>query len=117
MLVGAVTGIEDREVHPAGVRKTVSRTRGRMTHDDCVRAHGLERQRGVLERFALRHRRSARLEVDDVSAQALGCSLERDASAGGILEKQVDDGLALKRREFLHTVTLRRGHLLCRIED
>ena len=49
VLVGAVTSVQYRQIHPAGVRETVSSARGRMTHNDGVRAHGLERQGGVLE--------------------------------------------------------------------
>ena len=49
MLVGTVTRVEDRQIHPAGVRETVCGARRGVAHDHRVRAHGLQRECGVLQ--------------------------------------------------------------------
>ena len=55
VLVGAVTGVEDRHVDPAGVGQQVCGAAGGVAHDDGVRPHGHDRLGGVLEGLALGH--------------------------------------------------------------
>ncbi len=77
------------------------RAAGAVAYDDRVRAHRLERQRGVLAGLALGQAGALGGEVDDVRAEPLGRGLEGDPGAGGVLEEQVDHGAAAQRRQLL----------------
>ena len=71
---------------------------GAVLHDDGVGAHGHNGLGGVLQGLALGDARALGGEVDDVRAQPLGGRLEGQARAGGVLEEEVDDGLAAQDR-------------------
>src|SRR4029077_948249 len=74
-------------------------------HVGVVRA---ERERGVLQRLALVHRGTRRLDRERVRREALRRELERGRRAGRGLVEEVDDQVALERRQLLH-VAVERG--------
>lgn len=88
-----------------------------MPYDDGVGAHGLQGERGVLQRLALGDGGALGGEVDDVGRQPLGGGLEGDPGAGGVLEEEVDDGSAAQRRQLLDRPVGEPGHLLGGVED
>ena len=67
-----------------------------MADHEGVRADGLEGLRGVLERLTLGEGGTGSGEVRDGRAQALLGGFEGEAGAGGVLEEEVDDGLAVQ---------------------
>src|SRR5690554_1249081 len=101
VLMGAITRVDDPGIDPARIRKHSGRTGCAVAHDHGVCPHRGERLRGVLQALPLRHTGTFCAEVDDVGTQPLCRSLEGDPGAGGILEEQVDHGLAAQGREFL----------------
>ncbi len=61
-----------------------------MPYDDAVRAHGLDRIEGVLERLPFFHRAAGRRDIDHVHTQPLGGGLEGDPGSRAGLVEQVD---------------------------
>ena len=96
MRVGAVARVEHGDVGPAGLRQALRCARGGVANHEGVRADGLEGLRGVLERLTLGEGGSRGGEVRDGRAQALFGGFEGEAGAGGVLEEEVDDGLAVQ---------------------
>ncbi len=117
VLVGAVAGVHDRAVDPAGGGEAVRGAGGAVPDDDGVGAHRLQGQGRVLERLALGDGGALGGEVDDVGGQALGGCLEGDAGTRRVLEEEVDDGTAAQGRELLDRPVRDPGHLLGGVED
>lgn len=117
VLVGAVAGVDDGGVDPAGGREPVGGAGGVVADDDRVGAHGLQGQRGVLQGFALGNGRTLRGEVDDVGREPLGGRLEGDPGAGRVLEEEVDDGEPAQGGQLLDRPVRDTGHLLGGVED
>ncbi|GAA3146248.1 hypothetical protein GCM10020001_081760 [Nonomuraea salmonea] len=115
VLVGAVAGVDDAAVHPVG--QAVRRAGRAVADDDRVGAHGLEGERGVLERLALGHAGALGREVDHVGRQPLGGRLEGDPGAGGVLEEQVDDRAPAQRGQLLDGTFRDARQLLGGVED
>src|SRR5262249_40558595 len=67
------------------------------------------RERRVLERLALVHRGADRLNVERVGGEALRRELEGRRRACRRLVEEIDDELALERRELLHLAVERRS--------
>ena len=65
-----------------------------MAHHQDVRMHGVERHRGIDQRFALAHRGGGHRHVHDVGAQPFSRDFKRGLGAGRGLEEQVDLGAA-----------------------
>ena len=63
-----------------------------MPDHDHVRAHRVERHRGVDQGLALFHARLRGVHVDAVRAEPLAGDLERQKRARAVLEKRVDLG-------------------------
>ena len=74
---------------------------GAVTDHDHVDAHRLEILGRVHQRLAFRDGRAGRRHVDRVRRQPLLGELEGDAGARGCFEKEIDDGFAAERRDFL----------------
>ena len=94
--VGAVAGVEHGDVGPAGLREALRRARGGVANHEGVRGNRFEGLRGVLERLTFGEGGSRGGEVGDGRAQALLGGFEGEAGAGGVLEEEVDDGLAVE---------------------
>ena len=99
VLVGAVAGVEDRNLEIA--RQKMRRAGGRVAHHDGVGAHGRQRVQRVEQRFTLVDARYLRRDRDGIRAEALGGNLKGSAGAGGGFVEQVDDGAALQLIELL----------------
>ena len=79
---------------------------------DGIGAHGVERDRGVDQRFALLHAGLRGMHVDHVGAQPLARDLEAQQRAGGILEEGVDDRQARQQLGMLGGLPVERDPLL-----
>ena len=115
MLVRAVAGIDHRAVDLA--RQQLDRARGVVAHHDQVRAHGVERHRGVDQRLALAHGRGADRHVHDVGAEPLAGELERGLGAGRDLEEQVDQRAPAQRALLLLDLAVELDEFLGEIEQ
>ena len=95
MLVGAVAGIDHRDVaHLAGI---AGRALQRMPHHNDIHVVGYHLD-GVLEALALADAGVGHIaEAYYSGAQAVGGSLEAEAGPGGGLEEQAGDDLALQQ--------------------
>ena len=110
VLVHAVAGVDHAGIeHP---RQQVGGARGVMADHHRVDLHRLDGAGGVGEALPLLRAGGRAGQVDGVGRQPLGGQLEAGAGAGGRLEEQVGDGLALQRRDLLD---LARGDLLERV--
>ena len=69
----------------------MDRARLRMTHDDNVRPHGIQRYRGIDQRLAFFDARGRNRHVHDVGAKPLACQFERGLGAGGGLKKKINE--------------------------
>ena len=106
MLVLPVPRVDDVRVDRP--RDELRRADLRMADDDDVGVVGAERERRVLERLALVHRGADRLDVERVGRESLRGELEGRRRARRGLVEEVDDELALERRELLHLAVERR---------
>jgi hypothetical protein len=98
----AVAGVDDVNVgrHVAG--DEVAGAGGGVAHDKHVRLHGREVGHRVQQGLALALRRGVDVQVDHIRRQPLGGDLEGGAGAGGVLEEDVEDGLAPQQGHLLH---------------
>ena len=94
--VGAVARVEHGDVGPAGLGETLRCAGCRVADYERIRGNRLEGLRGVLERLTLGERGARGGEVGDGRAQALLSGFEGEAGTGGVLEEEVDDGLAVQ---------------------
>ena len=93
VLVLAVAGVDDvRLGHP---RDELRRADLRVADHDHVRVVGAERERGVLQRLALVHRRAGGLDAERVGGEPLRGELEARRGARRGLVEEVDDEAAL----------------------
>ena len=81
-----------------------------MAHHDDVGVHRLERERGVVEGFALFHAAAAAGHIDDVGAEYLARLLERYAGARARFVEQGDDGFAAQGGDFLDVAAQHFAH-------
>src|SRR5471032_1546728 len=88
-----------------------------MTHDKHVRVHGREVVDGIEQRLALARGRRIDIQVDDVRRESLRGNLERGPGARGVLEEQVEDGLAAQQRHFLDLAIRHADELFSGIEN
>ena len=107
MLVLAVTGVDD--VRVGDVRDELRRADLRMPDDDHVRVVGAERERRVLQRFALVHGRAGGLDVERVGRQPLRSELEARRGTRRRLVEEVHDQPPLQRRQLLQLSLHRRA--------
>ena len=89
MFVLAVAGIENRAIDLA--RDQFHRTARSVPDHNRIRAHRVERDRRIDQRFALLHARLRSVHVDHVSAKPLACNFKAQQRAGGIFKERVDD--------------------------
>ena len=68
-----------------------------------MRMHGVQRRRRIKQRFALLHRGSGHIDIENGRAEIFCGKLERNAGACRVFEEQVQDGATAKR--------LRQGRL------
>ena len=106
VLVGAVAGVEDVGVDPAG--DLPRRAGGHVPDDQGVHAHRGDGHHGVPQRLALGHRGALGRHVDHIGGQPLAGDLERGPGPGGVLEEQVDDRPAAQGGQLLHRTILDR---------
>ena len=106
VLVLAVAGVDDVRLRHA--RDELRRADLRMADHDHVRVVGAERERGVLQRLALVHRRAGGLDAERVGGEPLRRELEARGRARRRLEEEVDDEPPLERRQLLHLAVERR---------
>ena len=74
----------------------------RMADDDHVRVVGAERDRRVLERLALVHRGTGRLDRHRVRRETFGRELERRRRPRGRFVEHIDHEPAFECRQLLH---------------
>ena len=106
MCVPTVAGVDHMHVRlPVLIemrRDQVRRARLRVAHDKHVSVHRDQVVHRVEQRFALRRRRHADVEIDHVRGEPLGGNLERSARARRVFEEQVEYRLATQQRHLLH---------------
>ena len=100
VLVLAVAGVDHVRARDPG--DEIRRADLRVADDDHVRVVGGERQRRVLQRLALVHRRPGRLDRHHVGGEALRRELEARRGACRRLEEEVDDRAPAQGRQLLH---------------
>src|SRR5471030_3237573 len=88
-----------------------------MTHDKHVRVHGRKVVDGIEQRLALARGRRIDIQVDDVRRESLRGNLERGPGARGVLEEQVENGLAAQQRHFLDLAIRHADELFGGIEN
>ena len=71
-----------------------------MANHQHIRAHGVQRHRGIDQRFAFFDRRSLHRHIDHIRTKPFASKLEGCAGAGGILKKQIDLGKAAQLGEL-----------------
>ena len=99
MLVGAVTGIDDRNMEqPAQVERG---TAGGMAQHDHVGVERLDILRGITESFPFGRTGGGGVKGDDIGAEKLGGHLKGNAGAGTGLEKEIHHRLAAERGDLL----------------
>ena len=95
MLVGTVTGIDDR--HAGNFRGILGCALDEMAHHDDVGVVGNHRD-GVFQRLALGTAGHFRVgKTDDAGAKTVGSSLERQARAGGWFKEKGCHHLAFQQ--------------------
>ncbi len=99
VLVRAVAGVDDRAIDLAG--EQMHRARLGMADDDNVRPHGIERDGGVDQRFALLHARRLHRHVHHVGAEPLAGKLEGGLRPGGGFEEEIDERAPAQGRALL----------------
>jgi hypothetical protein len=87
-----------------------------MTHNQQVRAHGVERHGGIENRLALVHRGAANRHVEQVCAQPLAGKLKRTLGPGGVFEEQVDLGQTFENLAVALTEAGGVGVAVCQVE-
>ena len=97
--VSAVARVEYGDVGPACLGEALGCAGCRVADHERIRGNRFEGLRGVLERLALRHGGARSGEVGDGCTQALLCGFEGETGSGGVLEEEVDDGLAVEHVE------------------
>ena len=96
MCVSAVARIDHGRAD--ALRDEIRRPRRPVPYDEDITAEGLERARGVEERFTLLDRRARRRDVHDVGRERLRRELEGDARACRGLGEEEDHRAAAERR-------------------
>jgi hypothetical protein len=105
----AIAGVDDVDVRRDVAGDEVAGAGGGVAHDEHVGLHGRQVGHGIEQGFALALRRGVDVQVDHVGGQPLGGDLEGGAGAGGVLEEDVEDGLAAQQGHLLH-VAFRLRH-------
>src|SRR5690606_14941830 len=82
-----------------------------------IGAHGLQCQRGVLERLPLGHARALGRKVDHVRAEALGGGFKRDTRTRGVFKEEVDYRLASQGGKLAHFTVLSGSHGLGSVQN
>ena len=113
MRVPAVAGVDDvnmRLLVLIEMRGDQMRgTRLCMADDEHVGVHRDQIVDGVEQRFALRCRRDADVQVDDVGREPLRRDLESRARTRRVFEKEIEHRLTPQERHFLHLALADRG--------
>jgi hypothetical protein len=107
----AIAGVDDMDVGRDMAGDQMPGAGGGVAHDEHVGLHRRQVGDGVEQGFALALRRGVDVQVDHVGGQPFGGDLEGGAGARGVLEEDVEDGLAAQQRHFLHIAfRFRHGH-------
>ena len=115
MCVSAVARIDHGRAD--ALRDEIRRPRRPVPYDEDITAEGLERARGVEERFALLDRRARRRDVHDVGRERLRRELEGDARACRGLGEEEDHRAAAERRRAADRPREDLEHPVSGIED
>ena len=111
----AVTGVQHRAVDLLG--QQVHRAGMRVAHDQKVRVHRVQRQRGINQRLAFFDRACLHRHVHHIRTQPLARNLETRLGAGRVLEKHVDLRQPLQGFRAFHRLPVQVDIAVGQVQD